>query len=187
MSKGLAEAIGTVAQENWKPYGEAHESEIRECAEVEFVPWERFEQKETKPLRYVAIRIRKRQGELFNDGSHVKHFAIVSNIWDWSAARLIQWHRQKAGTVEIVNDVVKNELAGGVLPCGRFGANAAWYHLAVISYNVMTGLKRLAMKTRNVTCSSEKTSLPVFFDSGQSGPSRPQAVAEIEDGTRPSD
>jgi len=146
MSEALAKAVSKVAEENWKPYGEVNASEIRECAEVEFVPWERVEKKETKPLRYVAIRIRKRQGELFNDGRHVRHFAIVSNIWDWSAARLIEWHRQKAGTIEIVNDVVKNELAGGVLPCGRFGANAAWFRLAVISHNVMTALKRLAMK-----------------------------------------
>ena len=146
MSEALAAAIGKVAEEDWKPYGEAHVSEIRECAEVEFVPGERTEKKETKPLRYVAIRIRKRQGELFNDGSRVRHFAVVSNIWDWPAARLIQWHRQKAGTIEIVNDVVKNELAGGVLPCGRFGANAAWFRLAVISHNIMTALKRLAMK-----------------------------------------
>ena len=146
MSEALAEAVGTVAEEKWTPYGEAHASEIRECAEVDFVPRELEEKKDTKPLRYVAIRIRKRQGELFNDGSRVRHFAIVSNIWDWPAARLIQWQREKAGTIEIVNDVVKNELAGGVLPCGRFGANAAWFRLAVISHNVMTALKRLAMK-----------------------------------------
>ena len=41
--------------------------------------------------------------------------------------------------------MLKNELAGGVLPCGRFGANAAWLRLAVLSHNVMTALKRLAL------------------------------------------
>ena len=61
-------------------------------------------------------------------------------------ARLNEWHREKAGTIEIVNDVIKNELAGGVMPCGRFGADAAWLRLAVISHNVLTGLKRVAMK-----------------------------------------
>jgi len=34
--------------------------------------------------------------------------------------KLIQWHREKAGTIELVHDVLKNELAAGVLPCGRF-------------------------------------------------------------------
>jgi hypothetical protein len=40
---------------------------------------------------------------------------------------------------------VKNELAGGVLPCGRFGANAAWMRLVLLSYNLLTALKRLAL------------------------------------------
>ena len=52
---------------------------------------------------------------------------------------------EKAGTVEMVHDVLKNELAAGVLPCGRFGANAAWLRLAVITHNVLTALKRLAL------------------------------------------
>ena len=40
---------------------------------------------------------------------------------------------------------MKNELAAGVLPCGRFGANAAWFRLAAITHNVLTALKRLAL------------------------------------------
>jgi len=75
----------------------------------------------------------------------VRHFAVVTNIEEWSATKRIQWHREKAGTVELVHDVLKNELAAGVLPCGRFGANAAWLRLAVITHNVLTALKRLAL------------------------------------------
>jgi len=120
-------------------------------AEVSFVPAEKSEHKDTQPLRYVAIRIRQRQEALFDDGSKVKHFAVVTNIGEWKAGRLIQWHREKAGTVEGVHDVVKNELAGGVMPCKYFGANAAWLRLAVISHNVMTALKRLALPAELLT------------------------------------
>jgi len=57
----------------------------RECAEVVFV-FERGAGAEgdRKPLRYVAIRLRKRQGGLFADGSSVLHFAVLSNIWTGS-------------------------------------------------------------------------------------------------------
>ena len=41
--------------------------------------------------------------------------------------------------------MLKNGLATGVLPSKYFGANAAWLRLAVISYNVLTALKRLAL------------------------------------------
>lgn len=75
----------------------------------------------------------------------MKHFAVLSNVWEWAPKRLIQWHREKAGTVEAVHDVLKNELAGGVMPSKYFGANAAWLRLTVITHNVLTALKRIAL------------------------------------------
>jgi len=147
MSGALRAAVVAVPEAQWEtyPYGKPEADVTREYAEVTFVPSERSEHKDTQPLRYIAIRIRPRQGELLNDGTQVKHFAVVTNIPDWKAARLLQWHREKAGTIEAVHDVLKNELAAGVLPCGRFGANAAWLRLAVLTYNVLTALKRLAL------------------------------------------
>ena len=96
-------------------------------------------------MRYVAIRIRPRQEEFFADGNREKHFAVLSNLWEWNAERLIQWHREKAGTIEAVHDVLKNEPAGGVMPSKYFGANAAWLRLAAIAHNVLTALKRIAL------------------------------------------
>jgi len=144
MSDALQQAIDAVPQEQWQMLKEESDA-IRSCAEVAFVPGERSEKKDSQPLCYIAIRIEKKQGHLYDDGSRVRHFAVVTNIEEWSATKRIQWHREKAGTVELVHDVLKNELAAGVLPCGRFGANAAWLRLAVITHNVLTALKRLAL------------------------------------------
>jgi hypothetical protein len=55
----------------------------------------------------------------------------------------VQWHREKAGTIEGVHDVVKNELAGGVLPSKYFGANAAWLRLALPAELLAARPKRL--------------------------------------------
>jgi hypothetical protein len=144
MSEALAKAVDAVPENQWKMVKEESDA-IRSCAEVPFVPGEHREKKDSQPLRYIAIRIEKKQGHLYDDGSRVRHFAVVTNIEEWPAAKLIQWHREKAGTIEQVHDVLKNELAAGVLPCGRFGANAAWLRLAVITHNVLTALKRLAL------------------------------------------
>jgi len=167
MSEALREAIVAVPHEEWKPYGEPHPNETRECAEVPFVPSEKSEHKDTQPLRYVAIRITKKQGELFEDGVKVRHFAILSNIWDWSAPRLIQWQREKAGTIEGVNDVVKNELAAGVLPCKYFGANAAWLRLAVIAHNLLTAMKRLALPAELLTARPKRLRFLIFNTAGR--------------------
>src|ERR1035437_4998535 len=119
------------------------------------------------PLRYVAIRIRKKQQALFADGSAVKYFAVVSNLWEWTPKRLLQWHREKAGSIEAVHDVIKNELAGGVMPCGRFGANAAWLRLAVLSYNVLTALKRLALPPELLTARPKRLRFLIFHTPGK--------------------
>jgi hypothetical protein len=148
MSPALAAAIQTLPETAWPPYtapGKARD-DLRNWADVPFVPSEASEQRDTEPLRYVAVRVRPQPGDLFADGSAVTHFAVLSNVWEGDGARLLQWHREKAGTIEHVQDVVKNELAGGVLPCGRFGANAAWLRLAC------TGPGRLSPMHDNSGC-----------------------------------
>jgi len=115
----------------------------------------------------VALRIRRKQGELFADGSAVKHFAVVTNLWEWSPKKLLQWHREKAGSIEATHDVIKNELAGGVMPCGRFGANAAWLRLAVITYNVLTALKRLALPPELLTARPKRLRFLIFNTPGK--------------------
>ena len=67
MSEALHAAILEVPESGWKAYGKPEPDVDRECAEVVFVSNEELEPKGAKPLRYVAIRLRKRQGGLFAD------------------------------------------------------------------------------------------------------------------------
>ncbi len=52
-------------------------------------------------------------------------FTFFKMTTEWTPERLIQWHREKAGTIEAVHDVLKNELAGGVMPSKYFSLAAA--------------------------------------------------------------
>ena len=58
--------------------------------------------------------------------------------------------------------MVKNELAGGVMPSKYFGANAAWLRLAVIAHNVLTALKRLALPAEMLTARPKRLRFLVF-------------------------
>jgi len=120
--------------------------EVVEAAEVEFIPgdWP----KDAPPMRYVAVRFTGKQGVLFSDGREVKHLAVVSNREDLSVEDLLRWHWQKAGTIEHTHGVIKNELGGGIVPSQRFGANAAWFRLNLITYNVLSLLRRHALPER---------------------------------------
>jgi hypothetical protein len=125
MTPNLKKHILRLPENLWKPYREEADA-VSECADVlNYWPEEEERPEETGPLRYVAIRVRKRQEELFVDGSEAPYFAVATNQSEWSAKKLLEWHREKAGSIEALHDVLKNELAAGVMPCGRFGANAA--------------------------------------------------------------
>jgi DDE family transposase len=123
---------------------ESRPGETVDLAEVEFTPgdWP----KAALPLRYVALRIRPCQTSLFVDTP--KYLAIVSNRRQNSAAELVRWHWEKAGTIELTHDVTKNELAAGAPPSGKFGANAAWYRINLLTYNLLTVLRRHALPER---------------------------------------
>ena len=159
-----AEMVAT-PESRWQPYRE-DSMVVKECCEVDYVP-EETGNPYREPLRYVAIRIRKKQRALFADGSTVKYFAVVSNVWEWTPKRLLEWHREKAGSIEAVHDVIKSELAGGVMPCGRFGANAAWFRLAVLTYNVLTALKRLALPPELLMARPKRLRFLIFNTPGK--------------------
>jgi hypothetical protein len=144
MTKPLKEAILEVPSEKWQVYRDEAEA-LLECAAVDYYPGEPRADDYREPLRYIAIRVKRKQGELFADGSGTKYFAVVTNLWQWPPRRLLEWHREKQGSIEALHDVLKNELAAGVMPCGRFGANAAWLRLNAITHNVLTAMKRLAL------------------------------------------
>jgi hypothetical protein len=132
--------------------------------EVEFVSgnWP----KTATPLRYVAIRFTPLQRQLFEqqdetnkDSQGPRYHAIVTNrplpvkgqaipVDAMSAPQLVQWHREKAGTIEHVHRTMKDELGAGVMPSPRFQVNAAWFRINALAFNIMTVLKRRALPAR---------------------------------------
>ncbi|MBI3178139.1 MAG: transposase, partial [Deltaproteobacteria bacterium] len=142
MTADLRRECAAVPESQWQLCDERTEETVM-CADVEFVSgdWPNG----SEPLRYVALRIQKKQGLLFASGNDTKYLAVVSNRRELVAKQLIRWHWEKAGTIEHLHDVTKNELGAGVPPCGRFGANAAWYRFSLLAYNVLSAMKALAL------------------------------------------
>lgn len=170
MTPQLKAEIEALPPGAWQPWREKTTKEtgvIREWAEVVYVPSQKTEKKESKPNRYVAIRIRSRQGELFSDGNSVRYFAVVSNRWDMEGQELLEWHRGKAGTVEQSHDILKNELGAGVYPSGKHGANAAWLRIQVITHNLLQLLKKVALPEEYAAAKPKRLRFALFTQFGQ--------------------
>jgi hypothetical protein len=163
MTPQLRAVCEAVLATQWKLL-EERPCEIVSSCEVEFTPadWRR----DAWPLRYLVLRFEVRQRELFDKRPAVKYLAVVTNR-DGEVADLIRWHWEKAGTIEHVHNVMKNELAAGVPPCGRFGANAAWHRLNALTYNVLSALKSHVLPPSFSTARPKRLRHAVFTMAGR--------------------
>ena len=108
----------------------------QEWAEVGYVPnWAGYSRKRAD---YCFLAIREPLGELelgdadqlsfptevFGSRGRCKLFGLVTNR-DLPGHEVIWWHRQRCGKSEEAHAVMKDDLAGGTLLSGLFGANAA--------------------------------------------------------------
>jgi hypothetical protein len=176
MSPELRARCVSVPEKEWVEI-EKRESEIVHAAEVEFLSgdWP----KTAYPLRYVAIRFTPSQKDLFEEAQGgLKYLAVVTNRPQpeenkppapdqMSAAEVLRWHWQKAGTIEHVHRGMKDELGAGVLPSQKFGANAAWFRINALTYNLLTFLKRCALPARYRDARPKRLRFEIFTMPGR--------------------
>jgi hypothetical protein len=168
MSEPLAEALRKVKNTDWTTFGSKEDDgTLRQWAEVDFVPGDKSEHKDSQPLRYVGLRLLKPQGVLFKDGTDRHFHAVITNEKEMDGGRLLDWHREKAGTVEHTHDEVKNELGGGHVPSQRFGVNSAWFKIALLTYNIISAIKGLCLEAEERTARLKKFRLLLIHVAGR--------------------
>jgi hypothetical protein len=163
----LGAALRQVQEADWKTFGQEDDGTLRQWAEVDFVPTEDYEHKQSRPLRYVGLRLLKPQGVLFADGTDRHFHALITNEEKIDGGRLLDWHREKAGTIEHTHDEVKNQLGGGHVPSQRFGVNSVWFKLSLLTYNIVSAIKRLCLEEEERTARLKKFRLLVIHLAGR--------------------
>ena len=120
----------------------------QEWAEVCYVPNWAGHSRKRADYRFLAIREPLRQLPLgdaaqlpfptpeFASKGTYKLFAMVTNRKD-AGDQVIWWLRKRRGKSEEVHSVMKSDLAGGQLPPGRFGTNAAWWAMMILAHNLV--------------------------------------------------
>lgn len=158
-------AVLEVGEEGWvvlkkrERSGELTET-ARQWAEVCFVPNAIGRSKKGSEYRYLAIRERMQDQLMLpgmeedekglpfqtmrKEGVRYKVFGIVTNM-GWEGQELIEWHYKRCGRSEQTHSVMKEDLAGGTLPSGDFGENAAWWWIMVLAFNLNAALKSLVL------------------------------------------
>jgi hypothetical protein len=166
MSQALGQALRRITEAQWQTFGQEPDGTLRQWADVDFVPGDKYECKDSQPLRYVGLRLLKPQGVLFRDGTDRHFHAVVTNE-KTEGGRLLDWHREKAGTVEHTHDEVKNGLGGGHVPSQRFGVNSAWFKIALLTYNIVSAIKGLCLAGEERTARMKKFRLLLMHVAGR--------------------
>jgi len=127
---------------------------------------------EKRTLRYLVTRKTEQQWELFQEefNSEVTkkdRYEVIATNMDWEGNRLILWHYERGGSIEYLHDRIKNDLAGGVLPCAEFGANAAWFRIECLTWNLLRALQLHALPEQFQNCHLKKLRLWLFNLAGK--------------------
>ncbi|MBU0729869.1 MAG: IS1380 family transposase [Proteobacteria bacterium] len=164
VTKEFKKAVAEIAEEAWQPvytvYNDKQVPTGTEWAEVCFVPNAIGHYKDAPVYRYLAKRTllalqqtlpgveRKAEDLPFPtidlQAKRYKVFGIVTNM-NWHGERLIRWLHERCGKSEEVHAVMKKDLAGGKLPSGDFGVNAAWWWMMILALNLNNIMKSLAL------------------------------------------
>ena len=156
-------AVSEVSEQDWQrlyqKVGKYRVDTGQEWAEVNFVPDWIGRSRKSPEYRFIAIREQlkeqplpgmDRQLELpfpamrMSNGGWHKVFGLVTNR-DLPGDELIRWSRHRCGKGEQVHSVLKSDLAGGRLPSRLFGANAAWWAIVVLAFNLNSAMRWLVL------------------------------------------
>lgn len=168
VSQAFKAAVLQVEDDKWFPIYTQDEkgNQIKtdqEWAEVGFVPSWAGESKKAPDYRYLGIRERLRINAVLPGleveepvqlelpfqtlkirQAEYKLFGVVTNR-TIDGNELINWYRKRCGDSEKVHSIEKSDLAGGQFPSDKFGANAAWWHIMVLAFNLKTCMQKLVL------------------------------------------
>ena len=163
VTREFKNAACATEESDWQPvYREVNgkrEKTGREWAEVCFIPNEIAFSSKDPVYRYIATRealndqplpgMEDKQLELpfqtiKRRGIIYKIFGVVTNL-DWAGDEVIRWHDGRCGKCEEAHKILKEDFAGGKMPSGEFGVNAAWWAIAVLAMNLSAVMNRVVL------------------------------------------
>ena len=136
--KAVKALIGLIKEGEWK-------EPVRGCG-YELAETVHCMNETKKAFRLVVKREIRRQGELFEVKGVPYFYHAVATNWleeQKDTAAVLKWHNQR-GQAENFNKEIKIGFGMERMPCGQTYANAVFFRIGIIAYNLFVGFKRLS-------------------------------------------
>lgn len=126
-------AIAAIAEGDWKKFRDGEIAETVHCMN-----------KTDKAFRLIVMR-RPRDQDLFEEKSPWRYHAIASNRENEDAQATMQWYSKRGDASE--NRIKDLKIGFGMesMPCGAFQANAVFFSIGVLTYNLYLGFRTAAL------------------------------------------
>ena len=124
LDEAVVEVIRTISNEDWAPYKNGYIAETVHSMN-----------KTEKAFRLIVIR-KAFQGNLFaEEKMSVKYTVIATNRME-SAEDVVKWYNQRGDCSE--NRIKELKIGFGMerMPCGQFEANAIFFRIGILAYNL---------------------------------------------------
>jgi hypothetical protein len=124
LDEGVVSGIKGIAKESWKPYKNGFIAEMVHTMN-----------KTKQAFRVIVIR-RPYQGQLFCEAEESVKYVVIATNREESAEEVVKWYNQRGDCSE--NRIKDLKIGFGMerMPCGQFKANAVFFRIGVLSYNI---------------------------------------------------
>jgi len=124
LDEAVKKVIATLQDDEWRPYQNGLIGETVHCMN------------ETKEaFRLVVIR-RPFQSNLFDNEESGERYKVIATNRDESAEEVVKWYNKRGECSE--NRIKELKIGFGMerIPCGQFEANAVFFRIGVLAYNI---------------------------------------------------
>ena len=130
--KAVKEAIKSIREEEWEPHQK--DREIAETVHTMNNTKEAF--------RLIVQRWPKLQGELFDPEPYCYH--VIATNREEPAPEVVSLHNQRGQAENYIKELL-NGFGMEWMPCGETYANAVFFRIGVVAYNLFLAMKLLAL------------------------------------------
>ena len=128
--------IDRIGERDWMPFLGAAGEEVEVAETVHTMA------DTNRAFRLIVKRVRERSTPLSSYLVSWRYWVVATNVGPtWSAARVLEWHQQR-GEFENFFKGLKNDVGVGYLPTGDLHANAVFFRMGVLAYNLFIGFNR---------------------------------------------
>jgi hypothetical protein len=124
LDEAVVGAIKRIGAQDWRAYQNGYLAETVHCMN-----------KTKEAFRLVVIR-RPYQSKLFGEEEVSEKYTAIASNREGSAEEVVKWYNQRGECSE--NRIKELKIGFGMerMPCGQFEANAVFFRIGVLSYNV---------------------------------------------------